>query len=195
MSYRLLSWRRSGLAWAALLVAGSPAWAQGVPPPGDLPLRYSFGALNPSFNPRFAPYQPPAPVGYGAPLPYAATGNALRPLAPLLSSPAIFGPTVGPWLNQAGYAEQPDSRARIRLHVPADAEVWFDGVKTRQTGAERSFHSPPLAPGVTYAYEVEARWKKDGKTARRQRHIVVHAGDTLRIDLVPPEASKEAAGR
>jgi hypothetical protein len=151
MSYRLLSWRRSGLAWAALLVAGSPAWAQGVPPPGDLPLRYSFGALNPSFNPRFAPYQPPAPVGYGAPLPYAATGNALRPLAPLLSSPAIFGPTVGPWLNQAGYAEQP--------------------------------------------YEVEARWKKDGKTARRQRHIVVHAGDTLRIDLVPPEASKEAAGR
>jgi uncharacterized protein (TIGR03000 family) len=191
MNCCVFSWRRSGLAWAALLLAGSPAWAQGVPNLGGPPLRYGFGILNPTFSSPFSPSLAPAPVGYGVLLPYAATGSALRPLAPSPSSRATFGPTQSPWLNWPADAKQPDSRARIRLHVPADAEVWFEGVKTRQTGAERYFFSPPLAPGATYAYEVEARWKQDGKTVERRRQIVVHAGDALRIDLAPPAAAKD----
>jgi uncharacterized protein (TIGR03000 family) len=59
--------------------------------------------------------------------------------------------------------------------VPAGAAVWFESVRTRQTGAERYFFSPPLTPGATYAYEVEARWNEDGKPVERQRQIVVHA--------------------
>ena len=38
--------------------------------------------------------------------------------------------------------------ARVVQAVPADAEVFFDGKKTRQTGIIRRFSTPPLTPGT-----------------------------------------------
>jgi uncharacterized protein (TIGR03000 family) len=188
----VLSWGRSGLAWAAILLAGSPVWGQGEG------LQSGFGAFSVRF--RFGPpesaYGPASygtnPGSYAGGLqPYAGIGTTLKPLRSTFFSFATPGQTLAPLEGEAGALPsghspaRADNRARIRLRVPADAEVWFEGVKTRQTGTERYFFSPPLTPGLTYAYEVEARWKEDGKAVRRQRQIVVHAGDTLRVDLGP----------
>jgi uncharacterized protein (TIGR03000 family) len=69
--------------------------------------------------------------------------------------------------------------------VPADAEVWFNGVKTKQTGAQRYFFSPPLAAGKQYTYQLLARWSKEGKPIERKQELDVRAGDALRLDLSP----------
>ena len=50
----------------------------------------------------------------------------------------------------------PPLPATISIEVLPDAELWFDGNKTQQTGATRNFQSPPLDGGKTYHYVVRA---------------------------------------
>jgi len=69
----------------------------------------------------------------------------------------------------------------VNVSVPADAEIWFDGTKTTQTGAARSFVSPPVSPGHDYTYEVKVRWRQNGKAVTRTRRVIVHAGDVINI--------------
>ena len=70
---------------------------------------------------------------------------------------------------------------RINLRVPADAKIWFDGSQTIQTGAARSFASPPLAAGSEYAYQIRIQWNRDGKEVTQSRQIIVHAGDDINL--------------
>ncbi len=192
MNCCVLSWRRSSLVWTALLLAGSPARGQGGGGLGGFdafPSTFRFGTLHSSSGP--SSYGTTAGSYAGGLQPYLGIGTALKPLPSTFFSSAMPGQTLAPLLGEAGALPsgnskaRPDNRAHIRLRVPADAEVWFESVQTRQGGTERYFYSPPLTPGLTYAYEVEARWKEDGKVVRRQRQIVVHAGDALRVDLGP----------
>ncbi len=74
----------------------------------------------------------------------------------------------------------------ISLHVPTDAQVWFEGKATTQTGTVRQYHSPELTPGKKYHYEVRVRWMKDGKPVEEKRRIEVEAKDWLRFDLTQP---------
>jgi len=70
----------------------------------------------------------------------------------------------------------------INVEVPNDAEVWFQGQRTSQTGTHREFESPPLAPGREYQYEITVRWRDDGQTVKQTRRIDVRAGD--RVDVI-----------
>src|SRR4051812_14539249 len=56
-------------------------------------------------------------------------------------------PSVAP--SQCDYpsTERTEGAALVRVLVPADAELWFNGTKTTQGGTAREFESPPLAPG------------------------------------------------
>jgi uncharacterized protein (TIGR03000 family) len=74
-----------------------------------------------------------------------------------------------------GVAPAPDDTAHITLNVPPDAEVWFDGDKTRQTGPTRAYVSPPLTPGQAYTYHVRARWTENGKPVEQKRDVRVRA--------------------
>jgi uncharacterized protein (TIGR03000 family) len=172
---------RSGLAWIVLLVVGSPLWAQssGYPFPYS---GYSFGST-------FYPYTGFVSSIYGPFPSYQRTGTSLRPLASPLFSPPMFTPGFAPEGSNA--MPQPDNRAHIWLHVPADAEVWFNGVKTKQTGEVRYYFSPALAAGKQYTYQVEVRWSKDGKPIEQKQQIDVRAGDALRLDLSAAPASKQ----
>ena len=76
--------------------------------------------------------------------------------------------------------------------MPADAEVWFDGEKTKQTGALRQFVSPPLAPGRSYSYAVRVRWTKDGQPVEEERRISVRAGAWSRFDFTPSAGGNDA---
>jgi uncharacterized protein (TIGR03000 family) len=81
-----------------------------------------------------------------------------------------------------------DSTVVVEVRVPADAEVWFDGAKTQQTGPTRTFVSPPLTPGTDYSYTVRVRWNDAGRAKEEAREVEVHAGDRIRVEFPEPEA-------
>jgi CRISPR-associated Cas5-like protein len=76
-----------------------------------------------------------------------------------------------------------DNKAHIWLRVPLSAEIWVNGVKTKQTGESRYFFSPPLTPGKKYSYQIRLRWMKDGKPVEETQRILVQAGLTIRRDF------------
>jgi uncharacterized protein (TIGR03000 family) len=93
-----------------------------------------------------------------------------------------YVPTPEPYRYQTTYPaeEQP---ATITLRVPAAAQVFFDGDKTRQTGAVRSYLSPPLRPGPSYRYSVRVEWKEGGRARSQTRSLYVHAGDQVHVSF------------
>ena len=187
-------------AWAILLLSSGSAWAQsaGYPYPySGYPYPFSSYASS-------APYWGSVPSYYGgAPLPYQQNGisRSLEYLSPsqtfipnylnsqsstssVLSGASLLWPSDKLLLQR-------DTRAHIWLRVPTDAEVWFDGIKTKQTGALRHYFSPPLTTGKSYSYQVQVRWQKDGKTIEQKRRIDVRAGESLQLNLNSTETSKD----
>jgi uncharacterized protein (TIGR03000 family) len=79
-----------------------------------------------------------------------------------------------------------DNAARVRLIVPAGAQVWFDDKPTRQTGSVRDFESPQLTPGKDYSYAIQARWSENGKEVRRTHQVAVSAGSSATVDFTRP---------
>jgi uncharacterized protein (TIGR03000 family) len=86
-------------------------------------------------------------------------------------------------LSGSGYVAAGDSAAHIEVSVPADAKVWFNGMRTEQTGTDRSFKSPPLEPGRNYAYEIKAKWMEDGKPVEKTQTVVVQASNQLSVNM------------
>jgi uncharacterized protein (TIGR03000 family) len=159
---------------AVALLAGGRAGAQTfygshpggfVPPGGDLsgyPGGFGYG-VSPGSAPGWSS---------GGWYRYAPSYSARYALGSLYAGSAYGSP---------GYAG--GRAASIRVRVPAGAELWFDGTKTRQSGAERSFRSPPLTPGKTYFYDVKARWTEGGKPVERTRTVDVRAGGRYTVDF------------
>jgi uncharacterized protein (TIGR03000 family) len=76
-----------------------------------------------------------------------------------------------------------DSVARVDVHVPGDANLWFEGVRMTQGGTTRRFVSPPLVSGQDYTYEVRASWTENGQEVARDRTVRVRAGERVDVDL------------
>jgi uncharacterized protein (TIGR03000 family) len=70
------------------------------------------------------------------------------------------------------------------VRVPADANVWLDGVATSQRGTVREFYSPVLEPGKRYTYQVRARWMKNGRPVTRTRTVRVRANAWSDVDFL-----------
>jgi uncharacterized protein (TIGR03000 family) len=91
---------------------------------------------------------------------------------------------------------EPPRPAKLRVLLPANAELFIEQHKTTQTGSERRFVSPPLVPGKSYAVHVAATWMEDGKNIVREKDVKVRAGKQTTVDLrkASPETteSKEA---
>ncbi|MBV9123906.1 MAG: TIGR03000 domain-containing protein [Planctomycetes bacterium] len=113
------------------------------------------------------------------------------------TAPALDYSTYAPPATAPDYPPQPDynvnpppsqndNAVHIRIVVPADAQVWFDGDKTNQTGTLREFQSPPLTPDHDYTYHVRARWMQNGQEVNRDETLVVHANDHIIVDLRRP---------
>jgi uncharacterized protein (TIGR03000 family) len=93
-------------------------------------------------------------------------------------------------LSLTGSRPTADSTAHVSLRVPAGAEVWFDGNRTKQTGTQREFVSPPLPAGRTYVYEVRVRWDRDGKPVEETRRVRVWANARVNLDLTSAADSR-----
>jgi uncharacterized protein (TIGR03000 family) len=77
----------------------------------------------------------------------------------------------------------PGQGGHFTITVPADADLWFDGVKTTQAGPHREFVSPPLRAGHYYSYDVRVRWKNKGREDDLTRHVTFYAGDQVNLDF------------
>jgi uncharacterized protein (TIGR03000 family) len=86
-------------------------------------------------------------------------------------------------------------RAVLNVQVPADASVWVEGAETKQTGATRSFVSPPLEYGRDYAYTVKAQWKVGDKAVEDTRTVNVRAGDRKGVVFMSDVAARAPGGR
>jgi uncharacterized protein (TIGR03000 family) len=83
----------------------------------------------------------------------------------------------------------------VRLPDP-NGEVWFDGQKmSSQTGAARSFTTPPLEPGRTYSYQVSAAWHQDGRLVTDERTVNVSAGSAVAVDFGRPVTLRTPIGQ
>ena len=89
---------------------------------------------------------------------------------------------------QADYSAAPSSAtnnsATVRVLLPdANARVWFDGAPTQQTGADRVFNTPALAPGATNNYRIRASWMQNGQEVTQERIVAVTPGASAVVDF------------
>jgi uncharacterized protein (TIGR03000 family) len=93
--------------------------------------------------------------------------------------PVPYPPDNGPLVSGA-----PGNEAQIVVTLPdPDGEVWFDGRKTRQNGAMRTFVSPPL--DGKYSYQISAAWHAGGKLITQERMVNVAPGARVAVDFNP----------
>jgi uncharacterized protein (TIGR03000 family) len=107
--------------------------------------------------------------------------------ARLLALAALLG-LVGasPAADEPAKGEKKPATIKILLpdNLYKTAEVRIEGVLTKQTNAERSFVTPPLEPGKTYTYKIEAVIEPNNYTKiLRTREITFKAGEELTLDL------------
>src|SRR5262249_53201070 len=121
----------------------------------------------------------------------------------------LFYPSRGggyPWYNYQPYygwhyhshttepkeAEQPqppkDTRAHIRVRVPAGGELWFNGTKVSGEETDHKFVSPSLEPERRFFYEVRAQWQKNGRTVTETREVAVKAGAHIDVDFTKKDS-------
>jgi uncharacterized protein (TIGR03000 family) len=92
--------------------------------------------------------------------------------------------------SQSFYPPQENANeqvAYVRVEVPQDADVIFEGQrteKTQQGGSDRLFVTPPLQKDRNYYYDVKARWMDNGKEVERTRRVNVHAGDNAVVNFM-----------
>jgi uncharacterized protein (TIGR03000 family) len=110
----------------------------------------------------------------------------LRP--PLPEAPYVAHASPAPVVT----ARPPDGEPVVyfTVAVPAGAEVYLEGVRTKQTGALRQFVSPPLVAGKQYVYEIRGRWFQDGREVIQARNLVVTPGERLFVDLATASPSE-----
>jgi uncharacterized protein (TIGR03000 family) len=142
---------------------------------------------------------------YGAPMPAAGEGRpnienipAPKPAdapkiedipapKPVPAEPKIEDiPAPKPTTQNGGVAE-------IDLTVPTDANVWFQGIRIKQTGPVRMLVTPPLKTGRSYSYEIRATYMENGREVTTVRNLSVRAGDRLEALLIAlPVASSSS---
>jgi uncharacterized protein (TIGR03000 family) len=103
-----------------------------------------------------------------------------RWLAMLFLTALSAGVPAAVWAGNAPPAS-PVGRnpVEITVHVPAGAQIWFDGRETAQTGTKRVFLSPPLEPGRDFAYEVRVQWRDGERMVNWTQSLTVRAGDRI----------------
>jgi uncharacterized protein (TIGR03000 family) len=120
---------------------------------------------------------------------YATTSTSQA--APILygdpDNPYGYGTRSIPSVSISTYVAPPATNiAYVRLLVPEDAKVWFNGEKTEMTGKVREFESPVLTPGKTYRYHVKAQWQENGKVVQRSKSLRVQPNAWTVLDLTEP---------
>jgi uncharacterized protein (TIGR03000 family) len=135
-------------------------------------------------------------LGYGRGFYGYGASGVYAPVASGYSGSVVsgyYGPPAAPSATgPTGFETDPaDASARMRIEVPADAEVWIDGAKSVQTSRVRDFVSPPLDLGKSYSYEVRCRWTVDGRPIEQMRKVNIRANVWTAVDFTRSTAGPE----
>lgn len=76
--------------------------------------------------------------------------------------------------------------ATLVVNLPANAKLTVDGKLTTLTSASRRFATPPLQPGKTYVYTLQAEVEIDGRVSTVTKDVTVEAGKETRTSLTLP---------
>jgi uncharacterized protein (TIGR03000 family) len=149
------------------------------------PLYYGATSMAPAYSTAYAPRLVSPPLNSLATTDSATSAAYSTPTYPLRTPDYNVIYPISPPLSRLT-----DSTAEVEVRVPAGAQVYFDGHATSQTGADRSFTTPPLEPKEDYVYEVRAHWDAAGRPVDETRKVTVHAGDHLVVDFHKGAAAK-----
>jgi len=155
---------------------------------------YGWGGYNPSYGYGWGSYYPGYSYSPGTTYSYPTTSyyyprSTYYPSSasyPYYSTNMITDNPASTSTSQSFYPPQENANeqvAHVRVEVPANAEVFFEGQKTQQGGSDRLFVTPPLQKEKTFYYEVKARWMDNGKEVERTQRVNVHAGDNAVVNF------------
>lgn len=167
-------WRWAAMAFFAFVLDAGTTYAQAPAGPGST--QYPYWATAPQSFALSQVILPPPALS-----PFTISNAARSSPTPSNIGVGLGGGFIPPFLTARAAAA--DNKAHIWLRVPENAEIWVNGVKTKQTGESRYFFSPPLTPGKKYSYKVRFRWTKDGKPVEDTQNILIRAGETIRRDF------------
>jgi uncharacterized protein (TIGR03000 family) len=74
--------------------------------------------------------------------------------------------------------------ATIRVVVPYNAQVWLEKEQSSESGMDRAFVLPALAPGKLHIYTVRAAWSENGRAVDQIRVVGIRAGETARVNFL-----------
>lgn len=111
----------------------------------------------------------------------AVPGAVPPPPEPGIAPPPAPAPEPAlPLLPGATSRPAPDSTL-LAVHVPADAQVFVNGLPTRSQGQLRQYLSRGLAPGDRYTYEIRAEVTRDGRSLTSTQTANVRAGEMAQL--------------
>jgi uncharacterized protein (TIGR03000 family) len=197
---------RSTAALALTLVVCTGAWAQLIirpPPPGppqpqgviqpvSLPIPGSLTPPSPVQPnrplpmPYYFPYTYYDPWGYGAYWPTWYDYNS--PLYAANYTSYVQVPVPAQAAPVSAPQPPPDTRARLTLNVPPNAEVWVGGTKVDAAATPIILQSPELREGQRYSFDLKVTWKERDKKQERTRTVVVDGGDNKSLTYNPAPA-------
>jgi uncharacterized protein (TIGR03000 family) len=140
-------------------------------------------------NPGYGYSYPTWPGGYGQPWTAGSIpsgGYVAGPTYPpvgIVTAGGVPGSETG--IMQVSSSSLVAAPAKLDITVPADAEVWFDGTKSTDTGPQRKFVSKELQPGVQDTFTMKIRWNRDGEERTQEFTVPIHAGEDARMDARP----------
>ena len=83
--------------------------------------------------------------------------------------------------------KEPDKKdaepGKVLINLPEDARLLFNGTPAAGRGAVRTFATPPLAHGQSYAYDLTAEVIRDGRVQSVTERVVVRAGEKTSVTL------------
>ncbi len=162
--------------------------------------RHYYGGYYPYFD--YYPYYNYNPSLYGDSLDNAYGDDALLQTDGVVDNSGYRG--LSPEANQAfaqadaaKNASVPapiDTMAHVTVRVPAEAEIWVEGIKTTSTGPVREFESPPLTPGSPYTYDIKVTWKQNGHEVTQTQRFDVTAGAHINLAFPLPPKTEAKKG-
>ena len=120
-------------------------------------------------------------------VPYYGNGPTFR--SNDTSSPPASNPTLPP--PQRIVELSGESIATLTLEFPAPARVWLNGdLVEGKPEAIRVLTSPAIRATEKYAFQIRARWERDGQTFEYTREASLHSGDRSKLLVVSGTAVK-----
>jgi uncharacterized protein (TIGR03000 family) len=157
---------------------GHPAFTVGSTPYDSVNQGHGNYPGSPGFIPGYGYYPGSGPNHYpwldgpGTPFDRRKIVAESRPGAP-----------VGEGSGAPSAAELRDT-ALVIVKLPAEAELWFDGLKTAQFGSYRTFRTPPLPIGQAQSYSVQVRWRIKDAVLSRSETVEVAPGGVFTVNFL-----------